>query len=259
MGTMLSHSPLRLLTTISVAALLFGCSPPQEPSDFAKKHRVNLVKETAAAYASQYALHWEAGYINNHLERYSRTMDGIFDFRSLLLPNGVVPPVLEDSYANVSQDSAKHLRMSDRMIKIVASSRFSTTAPTWRDYLVLAFPKPETPHEKLLPTTTEERKAWDAGLIEGWSAGRWQINSIFQVNLGMLQRDFTGMILYYKMLNQGMISPTYSAVANLGVTGDGRSMQLNDRVVKITTESALQPNRVDQWQAAVPLVGKDDN
>ncbi len=255
---MLSHLTLRLFITTTAMVLMFGCSTPPEPNLMAKKHRVELVKESAATYASQYALYWEAGYINNHLERYSRTMDGIFDFRSLLLPNGVVPPVVEDSFDNVSQDDAKHMRISDRLIKIVSSSRFSTTAPTWRDYLLLNFPRPDYPNEKMLPTTDEERKAWDAGLVQGWHAGRWQINSIFKVNLGMLRRDFTGMILYYKLLSQRMISPTYSAVANLGVTGNGKAMQLNDRVVKITTESALQPDKLSHWQAAVPLITDDE-
>ena len=251
--TMSNYSTLRQITLVSFLAL-FGCSIPKEPTELSKSTRVNIVKEAAATYSSQYALNWEAGYINSHLERYGRTMDGIFDFRALLLPNGVVPPVLEDSYDNVSLDGAKHIRMSDRMIKIVASSRFSTAAPSWRDYLMLSFPKPDMPNDKLLPTNAEERLAWDQGLVAGWEAGRWQVNSIFQVNLGMLKRDIVGMVLYYKLLSQGMISPTHSAVANLGVTGNGRSMQLNDRVLKITTESSLQPHNIDRWEAAVPLM-----
>ena len=240
---------------LGLLLVLSGCgSSHTEIPPAAKQAHIDVVKETAISYATQYALHWEAQYINNHLDTRSRQLDGIYDFRQLLLENSVVPPILEESRKNVTVGDSKNIRVSDRLIRIVKPAGFSTVAPSWRDYVYMNFPMPDYPNEKLLPKTNDERKAWDQGLAEGWSVGRWQATSIFYANVGQLQRDYTGMILYHNLLAQNMISPTNSAIANLGVTGDGQSMQLNDRVVKITTESSLQPKKVDNWHAAIQKV-----
>ena len=250
------RSPL-LQISLSFAFLLglSGCSSkPPEVSEAAKQAHIEVVRETAIGYATQYALHWEAKYINEHLDARSRQLDAVYDFRQLLLENSVVPPILEESRQNVSYGNYKTIRVSDRLIKIVKPAGFSTVAPTWRDYVYLKFPMPDEPNNRLWPKNDSERAAWDEGLVEGWKVGRWQASSIFQSNLGLLQRDFNGMVLYHNLLSQNMISPTHSAVANLGVTGNGQEMQLNDRVVKITSESALQPHDVDHWKAAIQKV-----
>lgn len=246
---------LQIGLSLALVFGLQGCSTEvHETSEAAKQAHLEVVRETAISYSTQYALHWEAKLINEHLESRSRQMDAIYDFRQLLLENSVVPPILEESRQNVSYGNYKHIRVSDRFIKIVKPAGFSTVAPTWRDYVYLKFTKPDLPNDRLWPRTAEERKAWDEGLVEGWKVGRWQASSIFASNLGLLKRDFNGMVLYHNLLAQNMISPTYSAIANLGVTGNGREMQLNDRVVKITSESQLQPNNVDQWRAAIQRI-----
>ena len=230
------RSPL-LQISLSLAFFLglSGCSSkPPEVSEAAKQAHIEVVRETAIGYATQYALHWEAKYINEHLDARSRQLDAVYDFRQLLLENSVVPPILEESRQNVSYGNYKTIRVSDRLIKIVKPAGFSTVAPTWRDYVYLKFPMPDEPNNRLWPKNDAERAAWDEGLVEGWKVGRWQASSI--------------------LLSQNMISPTHSAIANLGVTGNGQEMQLNDRVVKITSESALQPHNVDHWKAAIQKV-----
>ena len=249
---MISINHLRIPIIVMALVNLGGClSGVKEPSEAAKQVHIGVVRETAISYGTQYALHWEANYVNDHLDKHARELDTVYDFRQLLLDNSVIPPILEESRQNVTAGDPRQIRVSDRLIRIVKPAVFSTVSPSWRDYVYMRFPLPDAPNEKLLPRNKEERKAWDAGLIEGWNVGRWQAKSIFYSNIGMLQRDFTGMVLYHSLLAQNMISPTHSSIANLGVTGDGQSMQLNDRVVKITTESTLQPNQVDQWNAAV--------
>ena len=137
------------------------------------------------------------------------------------------------------------------MIKIIKPARFSSAIPTWRNYLHMNFKKPDLPQDKMLPQNPEEREVWDKGLTEGWTIGRWQARSIFAANIGMMQRDMMGMILYHKLLTQGMISPTYSSIANLGITGNGKSMYLNDRLVRITSESELRPHQSSTWRPAI--------
>ena len=247
-----SKTPHLLLTLLMLLGL-FGCgsSGSSVNPEFKREARQTVVRSTAVSYATKYALYWESVSINNHMDRVSRSLDGTFNFRELLLTNEVIPPILRESRNNVNVEGGRNIRVSDRMVEIIESARFSSAPPTWRNYLHMDFQKPDLPQDKLLPESADERAVWDEGLIEGWHIGRWQARSIFASNIGLMQRDITGMVLYHKLLAQGMISPTYSATANLGVTGNGRAMHLNDRIVKITADSQLTPERVSSWHPAI--------
>ena len=233
--------------------VLCGCSTSasRKNEEYKAQARQTIVKSTAITYATKYALYWESAAINNYLETVGRKLDNTFSFRQLLLQNEVIPPVLRESTGNVSMTNAKNIRVSDRMIEIIQPARFSSAIPNWRNYLHMDFKKPDLPQDKSLPTNNTERVIWDAALVEGWKIGRWQARSIFASNIGLMQRDISGMVLYHKLLSQGMISPTYSSIANFGVTGNGKTMHLNDRVVKITHESALTPERISSWKPAI--------
>ena len=241
------------LLLLPVLIVLGGCgsSGSNVNPEVRSEQRRILVKSTAVAYATKYALYWESAYINNHLEAVSRNLDNTFNFRQLLLQNEVIPPILRESTGNVTMTNATNIRVSDKMIEILHPARFSSAIPSWRNYLHMSFKKPDLPPSKMLPENTDERAVWDEGLVEGWKIGRWQARSIFAANIGIMQRDIAGMILYHKLLTQGMISPTYSATANYGITGNGKIMHLNDRVVKITKESQLTPNHVSSWKPAL--------
>ena len=87
-----------------------------------------------------------------------------------------------------------------------------------------------------------QRRVWNFYLKRGWEDGLQQANDIFSANLSRLKRDFTGMILYRKLLAQGIItSPTISK-ADLGVTGDANAIRVNDEIMRITAHAALQPD-----------------
>lgn len=249
----LFYRACQALLIVSLVACLSGCGSSSTATnpEFKREARRTVIRSTAVSYATKYALYWESVSINNHLERVTRNLDNTFNFRGLLLKNEVLPPILRESSGNVSMESPLNIRTSDRMLEIIQPARFSSAIPTWRNYLHMSFTKPELPQDRMLPQSTDERKVWDEGLIEGWNIGRWQARSIFASNIGLMQRDLLGMILYHKLLSQGMISPTYSATANLGVTGNGKTMHLNDRVVKITSESVLTPERIDHWKPAI--------
>lgn len=244
---------IKLILILPVLMLLGGCGSSSSNVDpiVRSENRKTMVKSTAVAYATKYALYWESAYVNNHLEAVSRNLDNTFNFRQLLLKNEVIPPILRESTGNVTMTNATNIRVSDRIIEIIQPARFSSAIPNWRNYLNMQFKKPDLPNNKMLPENNEERVAWDEGLIEGWTVGRWQARSIFAANIGIMQRDIAGMILYHKLLSQGMISPTYSSTANYGITGNSQSMRLNDRIVKITKASELTPNSSTSWKPAL--------
>ena len=91
---------------------------------------------------------------------------------------------------------------------------------------------------------------WSEGIRAGWEKGVEQSYSIFQQNLARLKRDFNGMILYRKLLKEKMISAPYVARTELGITGDGEDMRINDQVLRIVEHPQLQTNSKG-WKAII--------
>jgi defect-in-organelle-trafficking protein DotC len=171
----------------------------------------------------------------------------VFDFNQLLLKHNVLPPVISESAGNLNLANSDTIRMTDKSFRIIMPARFVTTPPTWRNYLWLSFDKPDSPDTTLLPKNKIEAQVWDYYLKKGWEDGLQQANDIFAANLSRLKRDFTGMILYRKLLAQGIISSPTIAKADLGVTGNANEIRINDEIMRITAHAALQPNS-QQWK-----------
>ena len=167
-----------------------------------------------------------------------------------MLNHGVLPPVLEVGDNSLNLADPNTIRVADRTYKIVQQARFSTTAPNWREYLWLSFSKPGLPDRTLLPRSYEENKVWRQGIRAGWDKGVQQAYSIFQQNLARLKRDFRGMLLYRKLLEEKMISPPFVSRTELGITGDGDDMRVNDQVLRIVELPKLQTNSRG-WNAVV--------
>lgn len=112
------------------------------------------------------------------------------------------------------------------------------------------YSKPPLPDKTLLPRTDQEQKIWREGIRTGWEMGIEQAYSIYQQNLARLKRDYRGMILYRKLLQEKMISAPFVARTELGVTGNGQNMRINDQVLRIVELPQLQTNSRN-WQAIV--------
>lgn len=186
------------------------------------------------------------------IEANSASLDAVFDFKKLTIDNGVLAPVLAEGISNYAQDSDDEIRVSDKIYKIEKPARFVSVYPTWRDYLVFAFPSYEKPNTAYLPVTSAEKKVWDEAVKKGWAKGRRQADSIVESSYNRLDRDYNGMILYKLLLAEGLITPTVIAKQNLGVTGGGREMAVNDQVFRITDHSSLNPNSKD-WKVEYPV------
>lgn len=186
------------------------------------------------------------------IEANAASLDAVFDFKKLTIDNGVLAPVLAEGISNYAQDSDDEIRVSDKIYKIEKSARFVSVYPTWRDYLVFSFPAYEKPNTAYLPVTDAERKVWDQAIKKGWAKGRRQADSIVEASYNRLDRDYNGMILYKLLLAEGLITPTIIAKQNLGVTGGGREMAVNDQVFRITDHSSLNPNSKD-WKVEYPI------
>lgn len=245
-----------ILTSFIVLGFLVGCEHPEDVEKqkskipaFEKTHeyqenhiRVNVIKDTARSTGAQAALAYNSKHINQMLDQQKKTLTQIFDFQAMMLPHNVMPPVLVESKNTLNLDSGSSIRLADRVYQIITPPHFVTTVPSWRDYLWMNYKPPEAPDNSLLPKNNAERDFWNKYIMIGWNAGVQQARDIFAINLNHLRRDYQGMILYRKLLAQNMVTEPYVSKADLGITGDGTNLRINDQVLRITATSQLKPN-----------------
>ncbi len=214
------------------------------------KIREMALKETALSLGAQSALAWRAKYVDDQLVKQARNLDAIYDFNALTLEHNILPPVLLEGRNTLNLADAQTIRISDRTYKVSKQARFITTPPNWRQYLWMDYKKPEYPHATLLPKTKAERKIWRCYIKKGWKNGVEQANTILEESIARIKEDFAGMILYRKLLAMNMVSPPFVSNTDLGVTGDGGEIHIDDRVLRITALPALNVNS-NEWRAAV--------
>lgn len=253
-----------------VAILLTSCASPPKPvstdslSDIenltstsygeAEKPMGNIreqgLKETALTLGAQSGLAYRSKQINTALDRKATSLDNVFNFSPLMLEHSVVPPVLVQATNTFSISGPDSLRISDKTYRILKQAEFVTTPPTWRTYIRMKFKTPELPNKTLLPRNPQEEKIWKKYTAIGWKTGEKQADRIFNVNLAQLKRDYQGMLLYRDLLAKHMISEPFVAKTDLGVTGDGNGININDQVLRITATPQLQTNS-KEWQPVI--------
>lgn len=209
-------------------------------SDHSGMMRDQALQDTALSLGAQAGLYWRAQQINKILQDHSKELDQIFNFNRLMLDDHVLPPVLQTSTKNLKLDSVDTIRLSDETYIIKSQARFVTTPPNWREYLWLNFKPADTPPDNMLPKTSAERKIWKQYVIMGWQKGVQQGDLILHDNLSRIVRDMKGMILYRKLLAENMVSMPFVQKDNLGITGGGDSLRINDQVLQITALPQLQ-------------------
>lgn len=214
------------------------------------KFRETALKETALSLGAQAGLASRAKTIDDQLVKETRNLDAIYDFKALLLDNNVLPPVLVEGRNTFNMASLQALRISDRTYRVIRQAHFVTTPPGWRQYLWMDYAKPETPHVSLLPKNKDEKLIWYAYVEKGWQQGVEQANTILEENLARIKEDFVGMILYRKLLAMNMVSAPYVSHTDLGITGDGNEIHIDDKVLRITALPALNTNSAE-WRAAI--------
>lgn len=224
--------------------------PTSEPLFNTTQIRTKALQDTAMSLGAQGGLATASKRINTQLEKDKWHLETIYNFNGMMLTHGVLPPVLVEADNSLNLDNPNTIRISDKTYKIISQARFATTPPNWREYLWMSYNKPEIPHKFMMPRNDEESRIWKKAIKLGWEKGIEQSTSIFQQNLARLKRDYYGMILYRKLLQQRMVSAPYVSKTELGVTGDGSDMRINDQVLRITELPKLQTNS-DNWKAIV--------
>lgn len=214
--------------------------------------RIQSLRDTALSMGARGGLAARAAEMNQVLLRHENMLCRLFNFNAMLLDKNVLPPVLTEGRNTLSLGGTDTIRIADRTFQILHQAKFVTAPPTWRDYLWLHFSPPEAPDRTLLPRTPEERIIWKKYIADGWRAGIQQAELIFKENIGRLKRDFEGMIRYRTLLAQNMVSPPFVAQLDMGITGGGSDLTVNDRVLRITAFPTLQ-NNAPTWKTEITL------
>jgi defect-in-organelle-trafficking protein DotC len=203
--------------------------------------RLKGVRQAAEELGVQSALADESTVINGVLEAHSYQLSQVFNFRLLMYKDSVLPPVIVSAENELRiSESGDDIRVGGKSYHIIEQVRFVTAPPTWRDYLIMNYPYPDYPNPAMLPKNSKEREAWKEGLSAGWKEGVAQALSIYQVNLGRLNRDFNGMVLYRELLAQNMVSPFYVVKQDKGITGDASHITVDDQSWQISAKPQLQ-------------------
>lgn len=212
--------------------------------------RFQSLQDSALSIGARGGLAARSCELNKLLLQHEKLLNRVFNFNAMLLDNNVLPPVLIEGRNTLQLSGGDAIRIADRTYQIARQAKFVTLAPTWRDYLWMAYTPPSTPDLSLLPKSQAERMLWKKFIDEGWCCGIQQADTIFRENIGRLKRDFEGMIRYRTLLAQCMVSPPYVAQTDLGITGGGSDLTVNDRILRITAFPALQ-NDGRAWKTEI--------
>lgn len=213
--------------------------------------RLDALKEAALGYGVRSGLARRSYEIGQVVRENERMLDSIYNFAAMVLDKNVLCPVLLEGQNSLNQSGTDTIRIVDATYRIERQAQFVTAPPNWRDYLMRDFKyTSDMPASSLLPNSEAEKVVWQQGVAAGWKVGTEQANQIFDGALARLERDYKGMVLYKSLLAKGMISKPYVAQADLGVTGDGNSININDRVLRITAKPQLEVNPA-AWKSLV--------
>lgn len=212
--------------------------------------RLMGLHQAALTVGAQGALARRSLDLNKVFKSEGSRLDQVFNFNLMMLNNNVLPPVLTEGINTLNLQDPDTIRIADRTYSIVSQARFVTVPPTWRDYLWMSYKKPDVPDKTLLPKNAAEVAEWKTYVQKGWDEGYAQANNIFTDNVNRLTRDYVGMALYRSLYNQKMISAPFVAKANLGITGGGDNLTINDSVLRITALPQLNTES-KTWTPAV--------
>lgn len=171
------------------------------------------------------------------MDKRASALDKIYRFSAWVRANGILPPVITEARDAVVATN-NQIRVQDRIYKIVAPAKLvHAVAPTWRDYLLtgLTVKVPTLPTTSAAyPKNSQEREYWKRELKKGWDYGQKLADEILERNWARLDRDYTGILLYVQLLQEGKVEEPKVAVAPQTVSGNREQLIVGDTLYRIT-------------------------
>lgn len=234
--------------SITLESLL---NPTSEATTGVSSLRTQMLTEAGKTVGFRGGMAARAQVLGGGLNGRAERLDAIFRFSPLINKKGTMPPVIVEA-RDLTAFARDQIRTANRVYKIVQEERFVSVPPTWRDYLFVGLPikgRVELPALDARPQNSNEEEIWREAVKAGWDEGQAQADAILAANFKRLTRDYSGMILYSTLLQQGMISKTKVAESRRTVTSDsnGKQLVLGDTLRRVTQKASFEadPNK---WQ-----------
>jgi defect-in-organelle-trafficking protein DotC len=217
--------------------------------------RRDAQREAALSYGARGGFASRAYEIMEHLDDYEGVLDGVIDFRQLLIkaPSGLMiePPIVREAVdAMTITDGGNEAAVADQVLKINRQAKIVSAARNWRQYLTMTYETEIAPPPRVLwPKDKDEQAQWNAWVKQGWEAGLQQAEDTFTANLNQMVSDYNGMVRYRTLLAEGKITQPYAMHEDRGVTGGNNEMRVGDRALRITGPSQFMTG-ADLWKPA---------
>jgi defect-in-organelle-trafficking protein DotC len=224
-------------------------SPPSTATTGVNSLRSQLLTEGGHTAGFRGGMLERSARLIDDLNSRAQSLDKMFQFASLIGKGGTIPPVVVQAQ-DVSAFAPDQIRTANQVYKIEKEERFVSTPPTWRDYLLSGLPvkgKIELPMFEARPQDGKEMAVWRQAVEAGWIEGRAQADAILEANFNRLTRDYTGMLLYSALLQQGIVSGTRVAELAQTVTGDGKQIMIGDTLRRVTGKAVFDTDHRN-WQ-----------
>lgn len=191
---------------------------------------------------------WE---LQHALDQKTESLNTLYDFRTLISPQGWLPPVIV-STQDIAHITADQIRSANRIYHILSRERFVSRPPGWRRYLMAGLSTKITamPERAVQPKNREQRAIWRRAIEKGWLEGRESADQILTANFHRLTRDYTGMLAYSTLLQQGMVTPPKVTEQQQTVAGTPDQLILGDKVTRLKERARFKLDNI-HWQPVI--------
>ncbi|WP_083253618.1 type IV secretory system conjugative DNA transfer family protein [Pandoraea sp. ISTKB] len=210
--------------------------------------RLNALRDAAIGVGARGGLISETALINETLLSQQRKNDVDFNFSLFMIQGRVVPPVLnrvDDIYA---QRGDQTIRIAKTEWAFQAQARFTSRAPSWREYLLYDAGQLSPPSAVLYPQNSAERQIWQQAVAEGWANGVKQADEIYQLNLNRLTRDYEGMKNYHVLALKGVVTMPIVARMQMPLNTTGERMSVDESLLRLTVLPSFNTD-MKNWKA----------
>lgn len=225
-------------------------SSPQSPESAGiPQIRYSAIYETAVTYGAQAGLARRSFELQEKLEKQAKSLDVIYNFQPLMIEGNVIPPVLSETSDIYDQSSEDMLRVIGKVFRIEQRARFSYVTPSWRSYILTGFDFDTKFVAAIAPQNEAEKQLWRKSIEDGFNVGIAQADEILKQNFATLQRDYLGMVLYHRMLDNGMVTRPFVAANRQNVTrAEDGSLHVGEVFMRITAAPDFVEN-TGKWSS----------
>lgn len=209
---------------------------------------LNDAGQTVGFQAGKAQRAWELRQI---LTERDSTLTAMYDFRPLISSQGYLPPVITTS-ADLAHVTNNQIRTAYRTYNILVPARFVSNPPGWRTWLLLglASKRIDAPDASVRPKNSKEKAVWEVAIRKGWEEGRQSADRTLEANFNRLTRDYTGMLRYSILLQQGIIQAPDVKETQQSITGTRDELMIGDKVKRIQDPAGFVVDK-NKWKPVI--------